>query len=929
MRIIYSLFLVFVFSQARGQNKELNLTLSFENIEIKEVLNKIENIIDVKFYYVEEWVKDLYVTGNYIDVSISVILNDVFKETVINFYILDSKRIILTQNNRIYYALPEDYFGDTEGVIIDSIEVVVKQVNEREINPIFYNEERASIPQPQKVEVVRIGKENENNIKQKFTLSGYVKNKNTGEFISNLAIIVKGKNTGTVTNSDGFYELKLSAGLNVLETSSLGTLKSQKEVIIYNDGRLDFNLDESYQILDEVIINVDLDKNVVETNTGITKIDVKEIKNIPLVLGERDILQVATTLPGISKTGEGSSGYNVRGGKEDQNLILLDNAVIYNPTHLFGIFSALNPYTSGEVNIYKGNIPAEFGGRLSSVFQISTKDANTEKFAGEVSLGPVTSNVTLELPVVKDKAAVIVGARGTYSDWILRSLDEESLKNSEASFYDIIAKYNHKINDNNDIKATAYFSKDKFSITSDSLYSYSNRLFSFQWNHIFNDKNKGSLIIANSEYKFDIEFDGDFNNNFNLGYNINETELKLKMDYQFKDNYKFYYGISGKLYAVQPGSIRPKGSNSIIDPLIIPKERGLESAAFFSGNFNLTDKLTINAGVRYSLYAFLGEATQRIYIDGIPKSESTLLNTEHFDKNEVVKTYGGPEARVSARYFLAPDFSIKASYNSMFQYIHALSNNTTVSPTDTWKLTDLNIKPQEANQYSFGFYKNFEDNTYELSVEGYYKTSKNILDYKVGAQLLLNETLETEVLQGKGKAYGVEFLLKKTRGKLNGWLSYTYSRSYIKLDSEFSEERVNNGEYFPTNFDKPHDLSIVANYKLTRRYSISANFAYQTGRPVTYPVGKYIFNNAEFVLYSDRNKFRIPDYYRLDIGFNVEGNHRIKKFAHSFWNFSIYNVLGRNNPYSVFFVTENGKIKAFQSSIFSIPIPTFTYNFKF
>jgi hypothetical protein len=350
---------------------------------------------------------------------------------------------------------------------------------------------------------------------------------------------------------------------------------------------------------------------------------------------------------------------------------------------------------------------------------------------------------------------------------------------------------------------------------------------------------------------------------------------------------------------------------------------------FLSDEFTVSEKLLLNAGIRYSFYSALGPADQRVYQEGVPKNESSLIDTVEYGNNESIETYGGPEVRVSGRYFITESFSVKASYNNTYQYIHTLSNNTTVSPTDTWKLSDSNIKPQEANQYSLGFYKNFDDDAYELSVEGYYKKSKNILDFKVGSQLLLNETIETEVLQGDGKSYGVEFLLRKTKGKLNGWLGYSYSRSYNRLDSEFREERVNNGEYFPSNYDKPHDISMVANYKLTRRFSVSANFVYQTGRPITYPVGTYNYNGAEYVLYSDRNQFRIPDYYRLDLSINIEGNHKLNKLAHSFWNISVYNVLGRNNPYSVFFVTEGGEVKAFQSSIFSRPIPTITYNFKF
>uniref|UniRef100_UPI0035948031 TonB-dependent receptor plug domain-containing protein n=1 Tax=Pricia sp. TaxID=2268138 RepID=UPI0035948031 len=460
-------------------------------------------------------------------------------------------------------------------------------------------------------------------------------------------------------------------------------------------------------------------------------------------------------------------------------------------------------------------------------------------------------------------------------------------------------------------------------------FSYSNRSFSLDWRHDFNEKNKGSLVLANSQYKFNIDYDGNTDDDFLLGYRVNETEVKLKMQYLYSKAHKFTYGVSTKLYAVDPGNIEPNGDASIVSPLMIPEERGLESAIFISDDFTVSKRFTVNAGLRYSIYAALGESIQRIYDEGQPKNASTLVDQLDFGQNESIKTYDGLEARLSARYFLTDDFSVKASYNSTYQYIHTLSNNTTVSPTDTWKLSDLNIKPQNADQVSLGLYKNFDDNTYETSLEGYYKTSENILDFKVGAQLLLNETIETEVLQGDGRAYGVELLVKKTTGRLNGWLGYSYSRSLVKLDSDFSEETVNNGDYFPSNFDKPHDLSVVANYKLTKRYSVSANFAYQTGRPVTYPIGRYTYNNSEFVLYSDRNQFRIPDYYRLDLGINIEGNHKIKKLAHSFWNISVYNVLGRNNPYSVFFVTEDGQVKAYQSSIFSIAVPTITYNFKF
>lgn len=905
---------------SNSQQLQEQISLSFKDAELKEVITLIEAKTNYQFFYIEDWVALKKISGTYDSVTVEHLLNEIFKSTVVNYYVLDD-RIILTKNSLIH----DDFFSNNTDKIVLEENVPDEIIKLKNKAPVIKKDTLSASN-----EILKIGKEEKNVPTQNtFKLTGYVKNDKTGAPIPDVIITIKDEKIGTTTNTDGFYSLDLPQGRYTVEAKSLKTKNRSRRVSLFNNGTLNFSLTETYEQLEEVFLEAEVDRNVKEPLTGVTKIEVEEIKNIPLVLGERDILKVATTLPGITNTGEGSNGYNVRGGKTDQNLILLDEASIYNPSHLFGIFSALNPFVTGEVEIYKGNIPAEYGGRLSSVFDIKTKDANTKEFAGEGSIGPVTSNLTLELPVVKDKAALMVGGRATYSRWILRSLDDESLQKSQASFYDVVAKYNHKINENNDVKLMAYYSKDKFSITSDSLYTYSNRLASVKWKHKFNEKLKSDLIVTNSEYQFDITYDGNFNNDFDLGYKNTETEVKLRLDHKAGEELRLNYGLSSKLYKINPGDVRPLNQESVINPISLEQEKGLESAVFLTADYNVSEKLAVSAGIRYSYFAFLGDATQRIYESNLPLNNATLIETKTYGNNEFVKTYDGIEARLSARYFINDELSLKASYNNTYQYIHTLSTNTTVSPTDTWKLSDINIKPQEATQYAFGVYKNIKDNMYELSIEGYYKTSNNILDYKVGANLFLNEVLEQEVLQGEGRAYGVEFLLRKTKGRLNGWLGYTYSRSQLKLDSEFAEERVNNGQYFSANFDKPHDLSIVANYKLTKRFSFSANFVYQTGRPVTYPVGTYIFNGAEYVLYSDRNKFRIPDYYRLDIGFNVEGNHKLKKLAHSFWNISIYNVLARNNPYSVYFVTEAGEIKAYKSSIFAIPIPTITYNFKF
>ncbi|KUJ63313.1 TonB-dependent receptor [Flavobacteriaceae bacterium CRH] len=926
-KIILVLLFLLVNQILFSQNSNEKITAEYKNETLANIIKSIENTTSYKFYFDPTWIesnKTLF-SGNFTNVTAEELLDKVLNKTDLNFIILN-KKIILTLHNTIHDELPVNYFIDAPAANQNNT-----NLNNPE-NPVFYQQydSLSNYSVTKKAPIAFIGKENKDTVKKNFIISGYIKNEETGKPEPNIYIKVRNKNISTSSDQDGHYSLQLPRGNNIIEIKSLSHKDFVKTLMVYDDGDFDINVNEKSNQLDEVVIKKKGQKTVESVISGLVSIDIEGMKNVPLILGERDILKVATTFPGIKTTGEGSAGFNVRGGKEDQNLILLDNAVLYNPQHFLGFFSAINPYTAKKADIYKGSIPADFGGRLSSVFDITTKNGNPEKFSGEGAVGPITSNLSFGLPIQKNKSSVIVGVRATYSDWILKALDDEELQNSEAGFYDGILKYNNAINSNNNIEATLYYSHDRFSISSDSLYKYSNRLASAKWDHTFNKKHKAAFIFTNSEYKFNIDYDSEDINSFNFGYKINESQFQAKFNYAFSQKHNFSYGIAGKLYNISPGYQHPIKPEATLISTDIAKEKALESGIYLGDNYKFSDKLLIDIGLRYSFYASLGAADVNVYEAGLPLNDATIIRTDHYNNNEVIKTYGGLEPRVAARYFFTEDFSIKASYDGTRQYIHLLSSNVTQSPTDTWKLSDANVKPQSAQQVSLGLYKNLKDEEYELSVEGYYKKSKNILDYKVGAQLLLNKNVETELLQGEGKAYGVEFLIKKQVGNLNGWIGYTYSRSLIKLDGQFIEEKINNGKYFSSNFDKPHDLSAVLNYKFTRRYSLSTNFLYQTGRPVTFPIGTYHYGDAEYTLYSDRNKYRIPDYVRLDIGLNIEGNHKIKKLAHSFWNISIYNVLGRSNPYSIYFVTDNaGKIKAYKTSIFSIPVPSITYNFKF
>jgi hypothetical protein len=926
-KIILVLFTLLIHCSLLAQKNGDTYSFEFKEIDRMTAIKTIESSTPYKFYFEQEWINSdkSLISGSYKNVTIVTLLESLFDKTTLNFYISKNK-IILTQNNVIHEKLDANYFGSTLA------NNTSKDLNETIGKPVFYQQYDSINKTISKNNngIIFIGKETKIADTKICTLTGTITNTTSGKPESNIVIKVRNKPISAISDDEGHYKIQLPLGANILETRSLNHKKTIKTVMIYNSGELDINITENSNQLDEVIIKGKGSKAVESVVSGVISIDIETMKNMPLILGERDILKVATTLPGIKTTGEGSAGFNVRGGKDDQNLFLLDNAVLYNPQHFLGFFSSINPFTSKKATIYKGNIPADLGGRLSSVFDITTKNGNPEKFTGEASIGPITSNISVGVPIEKNKSSILFGGRATYSDWVLKSLKDENLSNSQASFYDGILKYNNVLNKNNLLESTLYYSHDKFSLSSDSIFSYSNRLASIKWDHSFDLKNKVAITLTNSEYKYDIDYNTTGKNTFVSGFKLNETQLLLKFNYLYNNKHKFQYGLTSKLYNVYPGFLNPTNPDTTLKPIEIEQEKGLESALYVSDNFKVSNKLTVELGLRYSLYASLGESTQRVYDPNLPLNDASVLETKQYKNNQVVTTYGTFEPRFAARYLLADDLSIKAGYDKTSQYIHLLSSFVTQAPTDTWVLSNLNIKPQTAQQASIGVFKNFSNNLYEVSVESYYKKSKNILDYKVGAQLLLNENVETELLQGDGKAYGIEFLIKKQFGRLNGWVGYTYSRTFIKLDSQFYEEKVNNSSYFPTNYDKPHDLSMVLNYKFTKRYSFSSNFVYQTGRPITYPIGTYHYNNANYTLYSDRNAFRIPDYYRLDIGINIEGNHKIKKLAHSFWNISVYNVLGRVNPYSVYFVTDpEGKIKAFKTSIFSVPIPSITYNIKF
>ena len=663
---------------------------------------------------------------------------------------------------------------------------------------------------------------------------------------------------------------------------------------------------------------------------GAEKFKPQILKNIPSALGESDIMKIVLTMPGVTTVGEASSGYNVRGGATDQNLILFNGGTVYNPSHLFGLFTSFNSDAVEDVELFKSSIPVEYGGRISSVLRVNSKEANMQKLTGSASIGALTSKANLEIPIVKDHVSLLLNGRTTYSDWMLKKLPEKSgYKNGTANFYDFGGALTWRINSMHRLKVFGYWSNDKFAFSTKDNYGYQNRNISAEWRSILNEKVTATLSAGLNHYDYFNEDNNTPTMAARLSFGIDELWGKLHFRHRLTENQSLSYGLSVQQYDVQAGKYEPVGERSRITTDQLEREKALESAAYIDYERSLTEKLSVSAGLRYSMFNALGPRDVNIYDEGDLPSEGTLLETRH--ETGIIKTYHAPELRLSTRYALQENLSLKAGFNTMHQYIHKVSNTLIMSPTDIWKLSDLNIKPQSGWQAAAGIYHETADKKYEFSAEVYYKHISDYLNYRNSAVLLMNHHLETDVISTKGKAYGIELQAKKPTGKMNGWVSYTFSRSLLRQDDKRVETPLNDGDWYPAEYDRPHEVKAVINYKFTERYSLSSNFNYATGRPTTLPAGQYYdsSNRKYMPYYTDRNTYRIPDYMRLDLAFNIEPTHKLTSFLHTSFSMGLYNALARKNAYSIYYVTEGGRVKGYKLSVFGTAIPYISLNIRF
>jgi hypothetical protein len=901
-----------------GQQAPPTISGDFRALRFEEFVRRVEATSSYHFYWRPGTVDSVRVNVQASDQPLAPLLQQILQPTGLQFAIDPANRVYVLAGPAIQPQLPTDFLEAPKAGSTPST------------GPARTATLAASKPRAgavSEVKLYEIGARQELVPGKKATLTGHVRDLRTGESVVGASVYLDSPNIGVATDQFGSYALTLPTGRYLLNIRGIGIKPSKRQVMVYADGKLDIAVQEDVTTLKEVLVQGEKDRNVTALRMGVAKLDIKTIKSIPTAFGEADILRVVLMLPGVKSIGEGNTGMSVRGGNTDQNLVLFNDATIYNPSHLFGFFSAFNPDVVKSVELYKSAVPAKYGGRLASVLDIVTREGNKKKFAGNGGVGLLTSRLTLEGPLVKDKGSFVVGGRTSYSDWLLHLAPDRSLKNSSAGFYDLSANLSYDLNDQNSFYATGYFSRDRFRLASDTTYHYGSIAASAKWKHNFSNKLYGVLTGTYSQYDYGITSERNPSTASEFAYRLAQKTAQVDFSYYYNPKHTFEFGGGSILYDIKPGSLTPAGGESLIMPDVLQSEKALESNIYVADRIEVTPRFSVYAGLRYSLYNALGPRLVNQYLEGASKTENTITGTTSYGTGQVLAIYHGPEGRLSAKYMLTDNSSVKASYNRMRQYIQQLSNTTTVSPTDSWKLSDSNIRPQVGDQVSLGYYHNFRNSTIETSVETYYKVMHDFLDYKSGAQLFLNHHIETDVVNARGKAYGVEVMLRRTAGKLNGWLSYTYSRTLAQVNTP--TEQVNGGAYYPTNYDKPHDVTLVSNYRFSQRFSASVNFNYSTGRPITLPLAKYFIDNTLRVYYSDRNAYRVPDYYRVDLAFNIEGNHKVSKLTHNSWTIAVYNLTGRHNPYSVYFQSQNGQINGYQLSIFAQPIPSVTYNFHF
>jgi len=769
---------------------------------------------------------------------------------------------------------------------------------------------------------------------EKYTLSGYVNDKSNGESLIGATVLIEELGSGNVTNFYGFYSITLPAGEYSVLYRFIGFETIRKTINLTENIRLDMEMGFQDEELEAVVVSAKAqDANVSSMEMSTQELDIKTIKKIPAFLGEVDVIKSLQLLPGVSTVGEGASGFNVRGGSVGQNLILLDEAPVYNSSHLFGFFSVFNPDAVKDVKLYKGGVPAEYGGRLSSILDVRMKEGNSKEYEVTGGVGNVFSRLAVEGPLKKDKASFIVAARRSYIDILAKPFLDDGLEDIGLNFYDITAKANYNISDKDRVYVSGYIGRDNFNFDANQGFNWGNKTLTFRWNHLFSDKLFSNTTFYLSDYDYSFEVGETEDDSFSWSSRILTYNFKEQLSFFINTNNELSFGMEAILYRLKPAEVTGISIGESTD-LSLDERKSFESAFYIGNTQKVSNKLSLQYGLRFSTFTYLGRGEVYEFGETEPGLRKPIASVTEAKNWESIESYFNLEPRFSFNYGINATTSIKGSYNRMSQYIHLVSNTTASLPTDVWTPSTNNIKPQLADQVAIGVFKNFFNNKLEASVEGYYKIMQNQVDYIDGADLLINQYVEGDLLSGDGRAYGLEFYLKKNSGKLTGWVSYTLAKTELKVDG------INDGEWYETRFDQTHNLTIAGNYDLSANISLSANFTYITGTPYTLPSYRYEVQGYTIPGIENRNNGRIPDYHRLDLGMRWDMR-TIKrkgkqKNVEDYWQFTVYNAYGRRNPFSIYFAqnsdlstVDQSVTSATQVAILGSAIPAFSYNFKF
>jgi hypothetical protein len=895
LKFIFCLLLCFASLSVCFSQEILNHKVDSTEVDrpLSRILHQLEKDGKNRFFFLNEWLESIQFEKGYVGLPLEEALKKVLQGTDISFTTFYDYAIVFAKDpNKTLERL-----RFTQSIKTDK----------------------------RKVEIKALGKKENSRPGTLVELKGLVKDGKTSDPLAGAIVQVK-DGRSVISRADGSFSVQVPSGEHFI----VFQYSNYEEKIInlgaYENGEISVELMETPKVLDEVVVT-GRQGSVVTSNVGQIDLKMAQLKKLPTFLGEVDILKQIQVLPGVTSVGEMSSGYNVRGGGVDQNLVLYDGVQIFNNSHVFGFFSAFNSEAIKSASFFKGGIPAEYGGRVSSVMNLISKEGDYKKWSATGGIGPISSNVAINGPIQKDKSSLYLSVRSSYSDWLVKTLTYQNINKSSVAFYDVSLKFSHKFSEQDKLTLSGYASQDKFGLPSDTTFRWGNKIGSLQFDHAFNAKAFSTFTLGYGEYAYDVT-DRNPTTAYDLKYKISYPSFKADFNYQLGKN-KLMTGVGSILYGITPGTITPTSLESNVKAVTVNKEQSLENSFFLEDEFEMSEKFRFNAGLRLSYYSSLGPQKVYLYQPDQPISNTTVIDSISYSSGKSAKNYFGFEPRLSMVYKVSAFSSIKLGYNRIFQYIHLISNSVSITPIDIWQPSNYYFKPQSGDQYSAGFFHSTHDGKYELSVEGFYKFTNNILDFKDGSSIVLNPTLETALLSGVAKAYGAEFSVKKNVGRLQGSMNYTYARSLRQVKSQFPEESINNGNYYPSNYDQPNVVNLTWRYELSRRFSFTGNFTYRTGRPITLPYSYSVIDNIPVVNYSDRNQQRIPDYNRLDLALVIDGNHKRKKIVDGSWIISFYNVYARKNVYSVFYKTNEQGIQApYQLSIIGTILPSVSYRFR-